>query len=145
MSYESYRIVCGEPVVRRIVRRRIYEVLDSGINLDDYPKSGSPSVPVDIQLVPCGSGEQILAKLEKENLRPATLWKLLCLGDQHPELLKRYRIIALGSIFPDSCGIYSYMPCVTIVREQRVLYRVSTEAECDAEVRFAAESKQLAA
>lgn len=43
------------------------------------------------------SSEEVLVEMERRGLRPATLAELLALGAKHPELQRKFTIVALGS------------------------------------------------
>ncbi len=44
------------------------------------------------------TSEQVIAKMDREGYRPATVHELLALGACHPDLQRQFPIIALGSV-----------------------------------------------
>jgi len=93
------------------------------INEKNFRKAKGGKVKVNVKLVsPKFSWfniEEVLAELEKNNLRPATLEELLAFGATYPEEQKKNQILALGSISQDPVNLYglcspgTYAPYLT--------------------------------
>lgn len=54
------------------------------------------------------SSKEVVAEMDKEGWKPATIWHLLILGIKNPEMRKQFPVIALGSIW---CGL---VPCLLL-------------------------------
>jgi len=55
--------------------------------------------------------EDVIKKMESEGLRYATLKELLALGIQYPDIQRKDLVVALGSLWYDSCGDIR-VPCL---------------------------------
>lgn len=88
-----------------------YGYVNSSITYDDFPEPDCKSGQVDVSLVSMNRSSrtsEILAEMERQGLRPATLSELLALGAYYPDLQRQSWIMALGSWWrsPMGCGIF---------------------------------------
>ncbi len=77
-----------------------YDWINDDITAEHFPNTGSGKAEVDFQLVhlnKSANSEEVLLHMEKNNLRPATLFELLAFGAKYPELQREFPICALGS------------------------------------------------
>lgn len=49
-------------------------------------------------------GDDVLAGLERQGLRPGTMFELAHFGEQHPEVQRQFPVVALGSVWADPDG-----------------------------------------
>lgn len=98
--------------------------IDYNLSIEDMVKAGnynSVHRKIKAKNFPAGRGEakveavlfrsgnmvitqEVLAELERHNLRPATMVELLAFGKQHPDPLRVFPIVALGSVWFDGEG-----------------------------------------
>ncbi len=89
-----------------------YDWVNNDITAEHFPITGSGKAEIDFQLVyldKSANSEEVLLHMEKNNLRPATLFELLAFGAKYPELQREFPICALGSSWVGSDGNH-YMP-----------------------------------
>ena len=68
---------------------------------------GSGEMNVEAVLVHLGrnaSDKEVLAEMERESLRPATMVELLAFGAQYPETQREFPVVALGSVWTGPQG-----------------------------------------
>lgn len=121
-----------------------YTYENDDINDTNFPISGSGTESTEIILVHFDksiSTELALAELEKRNLRPADAQELLVIGEQHPEKQRQFPIIALGSVWRNSCG-YRCVPCLDRGGSFRKLSLYRDDCNWIVIYRFAAVRKQ---
>ncbi len=78
-----------------------YDWSNKEITSSHFPNEEIGIKKVSIELVHFGrdiEANEVLSELDKMNLRPAILKELLTLGEKHPDLQRKFSIIALGSI-----------------------------------------------
>ena len=88
--------------LKEMIQAGNYDWVNSDINDDHFPIKGEGKVETDTTLFHHGkdaSIETILAEMDKQGLRPATLPELLAFGEADPEEQRKYPIIALGSVW----------------------------------------------
>jgi hypothetical protein len=56
--------------------------------------------------------EEVLAELDRRGLRPATLPELLAFGEKHPDVQRKFPVVALGSVWAGPSG-YRCVPCLS--------------------------------
>jgi len=83
-----------------------YDGKNSDINSRNFPIKGEGTVNVNLELVhldKSASFEDVLAYLEANGMRPATVEELLAFGATYPEIQREFPIICLGSswVYPD--------------------------------------------
>ena len=84
-----------------------YDWKNNDITSKHFPSQETGSREVVIELFHFGkdmSTDEVLAELDKQGYRPATLKELLPLGEKYPNLQREFPIIALGSVWRDSNG-----------------------------------------
>jgi hypothetical protein len=67
------------------------------------------------------SSEEIIIEMDKDGFRPANVMELLALGAEHPDLQRKFVIIALGSTWIDSENDYR-VPCLDMAYRDGLLY-----------------------
>lgn len=83
-----------------IIKVGKYDWVNDDITAKNFPITGSGKVEVSLELVHLNksvSTEDVLAHMEANGLRPATLVELLAFGAKYPELQREFPICALGS------------------------------------------------
>lgn len=91
-----------------------YDWKNDDINSKNFSVSGEGVVNVNLELIHLNkmiSSEDVLAYLEKNGMRPATIAELLAFGATHPEVQREFSIICLGSSWVDSDGD-RLVPCL---------------------------------
>lgn len=87
-----------------------YDWASEGLTQGFFPiKKGTGSHKVKLVLVhfdKSSSTNDILAYLDAMALTPASIEHLLAFGEQYPEIQKKFRIIALGSVYDVQCHHY---------------------------------------
>jgi hypothetical protein len=84
-----------------------YDYVNGDITSEHFPFGAVSPEQVEIRLVHLGreaTTDEVLAELDKMNLRPATLAELLALGAAHPDLQRKFWMVALGSRWSDPDG-----------------------------------------
>lgn len=81
-----------------------YDWTNSDTTSGHFPSNEIGTKEVSVELVHFGrdmTTDEVLSKLDKTGLRPATLKELLALGEGHPDLQREFPIVALGSVWQD--------------------------------------------
>ncbi len=84
-----------------------YDWVNNDITAEHFPVTGSGKTEVNVELVHLNksvSSEAVLAHMEANGLRPATLAELLAFGAKYTEIQIEFPVIALGSSWVDSGG-----------------------------------------
>jgi hypothetical protein len=84
-----------------------YDWVNDDITAEHFPITGSGKVDISFELVHrniAANSKEILFYMEKNNLRPATLFELLAFGAKYPGKQREFPIIALGSSWVVSDG-----------------------------------------
>lgn len=98
----------------------MYEFRDPDITEKNFPtpNADSPHRSVSDEIIleifhlnEVMTTDKIESELDRRGLRSATLMELLALGAQHPELQRRFPLLALVSSLPDSEG-RRLVPCL---------------------------------
>jgi hypothetical protein len=95
--------------VEEMVAAGRYDWHNDNITTKNFPVSGTGVVTVDLELVHLNkavSSEEVLAHLEANGLRPATIEELLAFGAIYPEIQRKFPIVCLGSFWVDPSGIH---------------------------------------
>ena len=77
------------------------------ITAENFPFDGEGTVEVEVQLVHLNrvaSTDEVLAHLEVNGLRPATLAELLAFGAANPDVQREFSVVALGSSWVSRLG-----------------------------------------
>lgn len=61
------------------------------------------------------SSESVISEMNKVGYKPATIWDLIGLAAEMPDLQKQFSIIALGSFY-ESCHTGRLAPCIRSIR-----------------------------
>jgi len=91
-----------------------YDWFDPNITDAHFPNTRSVTSSLEVYIVEygkCMSAKNVLANLDKRNLRPATLQELLAVGEQYPDLQREFPIVALGSVWQNAEG-NRCVPCI---------------------------------
>lgn len=78
-----------------------YDWSNSDITAKRFPLKGSGKSELEPKLFYFGqdmSSEKVIAEMDKEGFRPCTIEELLAIGEQHPELQRKFPMVALGSV-----------------------------------------------
>jgi hypothetical protein len=84
-----------------------YNWSNPNITSKSFPLSGTGNVSVSLELVhlnKSASTQEVLAYLEANGLRAATIEELLAFGLAYPEIQREFPVVALGSSWVDSDG-----------------------------------------
>lgn len=84
-----------------------YDWKNSDITEKHFPVKGEGKVKLDLELAHYAksmSTEAVLAAIDAQGYRPATIEELLAFGAKYPELQREFPIIALGSVWRDLNG-----------------------------------------
>jgi hypothetical protein len=84
-----------------------YDWVNDDITAEHFPVTGSGKTEVNLEFVHLNksvSSEAVLAHMEANGLRPATLAELLSFGAKYPEIQREFPIVALGSSWIVSVG-----------------------------------------
>lgn len=79
-----------------------YDWVNSDITADNFPVDGLVNPDEETRLFHFNqemSSDDVVAEMDKEGWKPATIWHLLILGIKNPELQKQFPTIALGSVW----------------------------------------------
>jgi len=84
------------------------------ITTELFPLKGEGKKEIAVELVKYKKGgnlsDKVLAYLDSKGLRPATIEELLAFGAAFPELQKKFRIVALGSVDVVRGNRVAYLP-----------------------------------
>ena len=92
-----------------------FDVNNNDINSENFPlaKDGKWTRK-EISIFHFGktmSSEEVIAEMDKEGYKPATIWDLLGLAIRKPDLQRKFSIVALGSVCKDCVGDRD-VPCL---------------------------------
>ncbi|MEK7102660.1 MAG: hypothetical protein AAB912_03465, partial [Patescibacteria group bacterium] len=79
-----------------------YNTKNDNITQEHFPLQGSDQIEVELHLVHLNrdaSTDSVLAELDNQGRRPATLPELLAFGSKYPNFQKEFPIMALGSVW----------------------------------------------
>lgn len=85
-----------------------YDWKNSDITEKHFPVKGEGQIQVDLELAHYGkslSTEAILAAIEAQGYRPATIEELLAFGATYPEFQREFPIVALDSVWQHRSGL----------------------------------------
>lgn len=100
--------------VEEMVSAGRYDWKNDNITTKNFPINGTGVVTVALELVhlnKAASSKAVLAHLEANGMRPATVEELLAFGATYPEIQREFPIICLGSSWVDPYG-YRSVPCL---------------------------------
>lgn len=120
-----------------------YDSQNGDITAEHFPLQGTGKVEVELHLVHLNkvvSTEEVLAELDRRNLRPAKIEEILALGAKYPNLQKEFPVVALGSVWQRSHGD-RYVACLGRWLGERCLDLGWFGSDWDGHFRFAAVSK----
>ncbi len=129
--------------VEEAVKLGKYEWSDKDITSEHFPSQRKGTASVDIEIRHFNrliSSDDIITELTKEGLRPAELHESCALGEQYPEMQRKYLIVALGSVWR-SFGGSRVVPVLSSDGGGRELYLHWFDGGWDADDRFAAVRK----
>jgi len=84
-----------------------YDWTNVDITVEHFPVKKRESGEVELHVVHFGRSmttKEVLVELDKRGLRPAELPELLALGAAHPDLQRKYSLVALGSGWQNPVG-----------------------------------------
>ena len=120
----SYQVTVDySQTLAQMVKAGKYDWVSSRITQEYFPLKGKGAVEAKVELVHLDkvvTTKEVLAELDRLNLRPANIEELLAFGAKHPELQKQFPIVALGSVWRDSDG-YRLVPCLGWLGSERDL------------------------
>ena len=120
-----------------------YDWKNDDIMSKNFPSQETGTREATVELFRYGkdmSTDEVLAELDKQGYRPATLKELLAIGEKHPDLQKEFPIFALGSVWQnpsDGRGC----PCLSGGGSKRRLILDWIDFRWDGRCRFAAVRK----
>lgn len=101
-AYPTYTVaVNGDLSLSEAIAAGEYDDVNDNITAEHFPVSYASTKTVNIALVHRNrvvQSEDIFAEMDREGYRPATIWELLALGAEYPDLQRNFTIFALGSI-----------------------------------------------
>ena len=102
LSPKTLRIVVDYSLLlEQMIAAGKYDWSNSDITAKRFPLKGSGKVELEPKLFYFGqdmSSEKVIAEMDKEGFRPCTIEELLAIGEQHPELQRKFPLVALGSV-----------------------------------------------
>lgn len=116
-----------------------YDLADNQITSAHFPSTEKGKKAIEFILVGFDRPEEtddIVRKLDREHMRPATLKELLALGIGHPRLQKEMNVAALGSSWHS--GDDEMVPCLMSTEDRRILRLVTSRYDWKPFWRFAA-------
>lgn len=106
LSYPAYKVVVDyDLTVEQLITAGQYDWFNDDITSRNFPSKEKDVAAVLIYLVNFDydiSSEDVVRKLDRQGLRPATLKELLALGITQPDLQRSNPIFALGSVWRGS-------------------------------------------
>lgn len=121
-----------------------YDWVNSNITWKNFSTNRSGLfVDVDIELFHFGKNMttgEVLAELDKKDMRPVELHELLALGEKFPDLQREFPVIAFGSVCKDPNGS-RFCPSLDRVVSFRALNLYWISSGWDGGCRFAAVRK----
>ena len=120
-----------------------YDWKNDDIMSKNFPSQETGTREATVELFRYGkdmSTDEVLAELDKQGYRPATLKELLAIGEKHPDLQKEFPIFALGSVWQDPNG-RRYCPFLDGGGSKRYLGLDWFDRRWDGRCRFAAVRK----
>jgi hypothetical protein len=93
-----------------------YSYASSNITEENFPTDkGDPEVvgnptgvnvtqAVLVHLDRVVDSDDVLAELERQGLRPGTMFELAYFGEQHPDIQRQFPVVALGSVWTSPSG-----------------------------------------
>lgn len=100
--------------VEEMVSAGRYDWKNDNITTKNFPVNGTGVVTVALELVhlnKAASSEAVLAHLEANGMRPATVEELLAFGVTYPEIQREFPVICLGSSWVGPLG-FRCVPCL---------------------------------
>lgn len=102
LSPKTLRIVVDYSLsLEQMIAAGKYDWSNSDITAKRFPLKGSGKVELEPKLFYFGrdmSSDNVIAEMDKEGFRPCTIEELLAIGEQHPELQRKFPLVALGSV-----------------------------------------------
>lgn len=102
LSPKTLRIVVDYSLsLEQMITAGKYDWSNSDITAKRFPLKGSGKVELEPKLFYFGrdmSSDNVIAEMDKEGFRPCTIEELLAIGEQHPELQRKFPLVALGSV-----------------------------------------------
>lgn len=113
-----YKLKPTKKTIDQLVKAGKYDYVNSNINRTNFQLH---PVAKEVELLHLGrytTTEEILAEMETQGLKPATMTDLLHSGIQHPDEQRNFPIIALGSVWTNPFG-YRYVGCLNGSADRR--------------------------
>ena len=89
--------------LEEIIAAGRYDWKNGDITVKHFPMKGEGITDVDIRLVHfdrvMDSSDEVIRKLDKMDLRPASIEELLAFGAKYPDVQRHFPIVALGSVW----------------------------------------------
>lgn len=102
LSPKTLRIVVDYGLsLEQMIAAGKYDWSYSEITAKRFPLKGIGKVELEPKLFYFGremSSDDVIAEMDKEGFRPCTIEELLAIGEQHPELQRKFPLVALGSV-----------------------------------------------
>lgn len=121
-----------------------YDSRSFDITASNFPPTGNGRIETELVLVHFNrdveSGD-VIREMEQMGLEPAKIEHLLTLGAKHPNLQRKFPIIAPGSLWTSPVGRRRYVPCLDYWKGQRCLATMWFSIVWHRHCRFAAVRK----
>lgn len=102
LSPKTLRIVVDYSLsLEQMIAAGKYDWKNDDITAKRFPLKGNGKVELEPKLFYFGrdmSSDNVIAEMDKEGFRPCTIEELLAIGEQHPELQRKFPLVALGSV-----------------------------------------------
>lgn len=129
--------------VKDAIKAGNYDWKNDDITSKNFPSQETGTREATVELFHYGkdmSTDEVLADLDKQGYRAATLKELLALGEKHPDLQREFPIIGLGSVWQGSDG-NRCCPCLSWGVSERSLGLRWIDSRWRDDCRFAAVRK----
>ena len=98
--------------IEDMVKSGRYDWFNDNITSKNFPTKRAGKTEIIVELVHFNRNigtDEALKKLDRMGYRPVELHELLAFGEKYPEIQREFPIVALGSVWRDSCG-YRALP-----------------------------------
>ena len=111
----KYKIVVDyDRSLAQMIQDGNYDSVHDSIIAEHFPVSGEGRHTISVVLLHFSRAmtfDKVLVEMNKQGYRPATIEKLLALGKAHPDLQRKFQIVALDSFWENLYGSYR-APCL---------------------------------
>lgn len=137
-------VVIRDRSLAEMIKAGNYEQVNNNITEKHFPVEGKGEHEIGIALFHFNQSidsADVIAEMENQGYRPATIDELLALGENCPDLQREFRIIALGSVWRRNLSGIHYVISLWHRSGRRSLFLVWFVSSWHADDRFAAVRK----